>query len=326
MRCMTLAAELRRAGATVEFIHSRQAGDLAEYISEVGGYRVHTIAHGRGSEVDVHMSTQAVSKGARPGWMVVDHYGLGLRWELGIRPHVHRLMVIDDLADAPHDCDVLLNQNLLKDPNAYDALVPDVTRKLVGPHYALLRPEFAHERKRMSPKRGGVKRLLVSFGGTDPTGETGRFLRELRESPFNGKMEVDCVVGQGNSALPELQRLADEVPGVTLHVQTQEIARLMSEADVCIGAGGATTWERFCMGLPTFTVAVASNQVPSCELLSEHGYCYYLGDATKVEIDYVGALKHAVANEGQLAGMAAKGMRLVDGWGAARVQRTLLEA
>jgi len=257
--------------------------------------------------------------------MVVDHYGLGRSWEVAMSPHVERLMVIDDLADAPHDCDALLNQNLLKDPNAYDGLLHDATLRLVGPRYALLRPEFALQRERLGPKSGGVKRILVSFGGTDPTGETGKFLRQLRESPFDGEVEVDCVVGQGNSSLPELRRLSEEMSGVTLHVQTQEIARLMSVADVCIGAGGATTWERFCLGLPTLVVAVAANQVPNCELLSERAYCYYLGDATTTGIDYVGALDQAVVNEDQLTAFATKGMKLVDGLGAARVAKSLME-
>lgn len=326
MRCLALAAELRRGGATVEFIHRQQAGDLAKYILEAGGYQVHVIDHEFASETDADLSAEALAGYERPAWMVVDHYDLGRRWEVAIRPHVERLMVIDDLADAPHDCDALLNQNLLEDSNVYDRLLPEASQRLIGPQYALLRPEFAIQRERLVPKPAGVKRILVSFGGTDPTGETGKFLRQLRESQFHGNVEVDCVVGQGTSDISELRRLSEDMTGVHLHVQTQEIARLMSLADVCIGAGGATTWERLCLGLPTLAVAVAANQVPNCELLSERGYCYYLGDATTVEIDYLGALDHAVVNEAQLAAIAAKGMTLVDGLGATRVAKKLLEA
>lgn len=326
MRCLTLAAELRRCGATVEFIHRQQAGDLAKYILEAGGYKVNVIDHDLAPEADADFSAEAVARDERPAWMIVDHYELGRRWEVAIRPHVERLMVIDDMADAPHDCDALLNQNLLEAPNVYDALLPEACLRLIGPQYALLRPEFSIQRERLVPKPAGVKRILVSFGGTDPTGETGKLLRQLRESRFHGNVDVDCVVGQGTSDLPKLRCLSEDMKGVHLHVQTQEIARLMSLADICIGAGGATTWERLCLGLPTLAVAVAANQVPSCELLSERGYCYYLGDATTVEIDYVGALDHAVVNEVQLAAIAAKGMTLVDGLGATRVAKKLLEA
>src|SRR5690606_31115714 len=114
-----------------------------EYISEAGGYRVHFFHHDGGPAVDAEISARAIAGDERPAWMVVDHYGLGRSWEVAMSPHVERLMVIDDLADAPHDCDALLNQNLLKDPNAYDGLLHDATLRLVGPRYALLRPEFA---------------------------------------------------------------------------------------------------------------------------------------------------------------------------------------
>ena len=83
-------------------------------------------------------------------WLVVDHYGLDATWETRLLAGLAgdaapRLLVIDDLADRPHQADLLLDQNVFgPDTEArYTVLVPAHCRQLLGPHYALLGPEYA---------------------------------------------------------------------------------------------------------------------------------------------------------------------------------------
>ena len=49
------------------------------------------------------------------------------------------------------------------------------------------------------------------------------------------------------------------------------MAKLMSNADLAIGAAGSTTWERCCLGLPTIQLAIAKNQVFLAEKLQKAG-------------------------------------------------------
>ena len=155
MRCLTLAEALRKAGAEVAFVCRELDGNLAGLI-EARGFDVHVLPplepptdpltwtaahwHEDAAQTASFLKTRA-------DWLVVDHFALEHRWEKEMREHANRLMVIDDLADRVHDCDLLLDQNYLQEPARYDTLVPAHCRKLLGPAYALLRDEFRRARE-----------------------------------------------------------------------------------------------------------------------------------------------------------------------------------
>ncbi len=117
---------------------------------------------------DASESIEAI-QGALVDWLIMDHYALDAEWERRLRPHVERLMVIDDLANRSHDCDLLLDQNLVPENHArYRNLVPSTCRLLLGPRYALLGPEYRVWRRSLRPREGQVGRVLVFLGGSDP--------------------------------------------------------------------------------------------------------------------------------------------------------------
>lgn len=106
----------------------------------------------------------------RADWLVIDHYGLDLRWERLVRPFVGSIFVIDDLADRRHDCDLLLDQNYYRGAESrYAALVPASCHQLIGPGYVILRPEFERLKATRERDRTTVRRILVNFGGVDRT-------------------------------------------------------------------------------------------------------------------------------------------------------------
>jgi len=101
----------------------------------------------------------------------------------------------------------------------------------------------------------------------------------------------------------------------------------MAEADVAIGAGGATTWERCCLGLPTLVVSIAENQRPACEALAAERVIAYLGhkDAvTAARLRY--AIQALLDNPKQRRQLTRTGADLVDGQGAQRVVRAMQAA
>ena len=91
-------------------------------------------------------------------------------------------------------------------------------------------------------------------------------------------------------------------------------------ADLYVGAGGSTTWERCCLGLPGIIVAVADNQIEMTRALADAGHHRFLGKSRDVT---AGSLAHAVAellsDRDALCTMAGKSFRLTDGRGAERV-------
>jgi UDP-2,4-diacetamido-2,4,6-trideoxy-beta-L-altropyranose hydrolase len=276
MRCLTLAEVLRDAGASCAFVIRNHLGHLGDWIAE-RGFDVKLldppIGQG-GTAPPVHASwagvpwqqdaeeTRAVM-GVDVDWLVVDHYAFDACWQRAVAGSEMRIMVIDDLADRPHEADLLLDQNLGREASDYDGLVPERCQRLIGPRYALLRPEFAAARAASLAGRLGrpLRHILITMGGTDAIDATSYVLDALRGAALPDDAHLTVVMGRNAPALARVQSFAAEMPWPTeVAVDVADMAELMAEADLAVGAGGGTTWERCCMGLPSIIVQTADNQ------------------------------------------------------------------
>jgi UDP-2,4-diacetamido-2,4,6-trideoxy-beta-L-altropyranose hydrolase len=256
MRCLTLAQELQGLNAQVSFICKDILGNLIYYI-ESKGFKVYRIEM---SANEIHHVSAILSQHSPTDWLVVDHYSLNAQWERAMQPYCRRILVIDDLANREHDCDILLDQNYYESPeHRYDALVPKNTKVLIGPQFALLRKEFREARKTLRERDGTFRRILVFFGGSDPTNETIKALKAIQLIDKN-HLIVDVVVGGSNPNQEEIAELCSTLPNFNYYCQVENMAELMVRADLALGAGGATTWERSYLGLPTLVVVLADNQ------------------------------------------------------------------
>jgi len=284
MRCRTLARELRRLGAEITFI-CRQPGDLIELLrqefhvlglpplaaaassSPLESRALYSSWLGCSQQQDAADCLAALEQAGinSAQWLVVDHYGLDASWEVAIREGLvseppPQLLVIDDLADRPHSCDLLLDQNFFgaTTQQRYGGLVPAQCRQLLGPQYALLGPEYAllHH---LVPPRTELRRVLVFFGGVDPANYTGQAIKTLM-APELAHLAVDVVLGLQCPHRQAVESLVAQRPHTTLHGPQPSLAGLIARADLAIGAGGATTWERACLGLPAITIPIATNQ------------------------------------------------------------------
>jgi len=318
-RCAALAAALRLAGADVVFVCREQPGDLRAWLAGMD-FEVLTLSSAACSWQADAQATMAALEHRAPDWLVVDHYELDARWEAAARRVAPAIMVIDDLADRAHDADLLLDQNLRQQPDVrYDALVPGRCVRLLGPGYALLRPEFRAVRAHQAARSGGVARLLCFFGGADAGNETGKALDALALLGAHG-LAVDVVVGAANPHRDLLAQRCAAMEGVRYHCQTPDMARLMGAADLFLGAGGSAVWERCCVGLPGIAIAVAANQVAVAQAAAQAGALRYLGTSGEVSAARLAdALAHLLASPATVRAMAACAMQLVDGHGADRV-------
>jgi UDP-2,4-diacetamido-2,4,6-trideoxy-beta-L-altropyranose hydrolase len=215
--------------------------------------------------------------------LVVDHYALDARWERVLRPVVRRVFVIDDLADRPHDCDVLLDQNLHDSPESrYSRLVQTSTRLFIGPRFALLRPEFDSVAVRLRDK--GLQRMLVFFGGTDPSNEALKLVFALRGLAVDVPL-TRIVLGPANPHAEAVRQAAQGAGGISVIGPTSQMASLMDEADLGIGTCGGAAWERCALGLPALVVVNAENQLDDARILHALGAVRSLGDATTTSVE-----------------------------------------
>jgi UDP-2,4-diacetamido-2,4,6-trideoxy-beta-L-altropyranose hydrolase len=278
MRCLALAHALTKHGAVCKFICRAHEGNLIEYICAEGfqtrvlmldknidsysNDTAHSNWLGASWVEDVKACTPLL-KAFRPDWLVVDHYGLDARWEMNLAPYYRKLMVVDDLADRPHDSDLLLDQNLGRQAQDYASLLRKHTQTLIGPTYALLRPEFAQCREISLHRRKNqqLKNILITMGGIDKDNITGRVLDSLRSCELPSDLRITVVMGANAPLLRQVQAQAKVMPWPSeVLVCVNNMAKLMVESDLCIGAAGSTSWERCCLGLPTIQLILAANQ------------------------------------------------------------------
>jgi UDP-2,4-diacetamido-2,4,6-trideoxy-beta-L-altropyranose hydrolase len=322
-RCLVLAAELAARGASVTFVCSEARGNMLEQV-EARGFGAVPLPDGLDWQRDAQLTQAAISRmAAAPGWLVVDHYGLDARWEVAARTRGQHLMAIDDLADRPHDCDLLLDQNLANPRHArYAQLLPATTRRLLGPRHALVAPEFARCRTAALARRGGqLQRVLISMGGSDPRNDTAIAVDGVRRSRVSGAA-LDVVIGAANPHRETLAAHCAGLAGCTVHVQTEHMAELMSRADLAVTAGGSTTWERCVLGLPALAVAQSDDQLPIAQAVAQAGGHQLLGRSDEVgSADYAAALDQMSGQ--MLTEMSAAAAALCDGQGAERVAALL---
>lgn len=309
MRCLTLAEQIRNDGKNVRFICRDLAGNLCKIVVDKGfslhmlpvhppdktltGYAAWlTVTPEMDAQetIDVLRTIQLVDR------LVVDSYALDIAWEQRIRPLVQEIFVIDDLANRRHDCDVLLDQNFYRAmEHRYDGLVPEKCKLLLGPRYALLRQEFYAAREKLIARDGILHRILVFYGGSDTTRETEKAIHALLQLHLPA-VDVDVVVGGSNRRREYIEALCAQHDFLHYHIQVSNMAELMANADLCLGAGGTTTWERCFLGLPAIVTAVAENQIQICEDCVEAGYVYYLGRWDEVtEEDIAGAVQKCIS-------------------------------
>lgn len=317
-RCRALADALQEKGWRVRFAVNRATLDAFPSICQFGEG---VIELPPGDEtMDAAHLTNATQTGACD-LLVVDHYGLGRAFESACRPWAKRIMAIDDLADRPYDCEVLLDQTLDRTEDDYRALVPPDTVLLLGPNFALLRPEFAFARDGAIAARRGrdCRRVLVSMGAMDPDNITCRVLDGIARSGCD--LATDVVLGDGAPNLKAVEEKVQEMgAGIRLHVGGTNMAELMARADIAVGAGGTMSWERCALGLPSLVIVCFDNQREVGERLGAAGAVSLLGDIGTVNGDRIAAeLERLMSDRKAVGTMAAKSACIADGRGAARV-------
>jgi UDP-2,4-diacetamido-2,4,6-trideoxy-beta-L-altropyranose hydrolase len=290
MRCLTLANSLKQENNNVQFICGDHSGNLIGKIQKQG-YFVHILKLKKHSILEEGHNlyyanwlgdTQNndakkcldILKNIRPDWLIVDHYGIDKVWQLQLKDMYTKLMVIDDLADREHYCDLLLDQTFGREALDYKPFVRSDCELLLGPRYAILRPEFNKWRKYSLKRRINCKprNLLIAMGGIDSDNIIGKILESLREYNLIKKLKITLIVGIEAPHLKNIKKLANSMSSnIDVRVDVHNMAEIMANSDIAIGAAGATTWERCCLGLPSILVVLEKNQEEIASYMSLEG-------------------------------------------------------
>ena len=321
MRCLTLAQELKNNFDKIIFLTQKDSGNFIGTIMK-NEFEVIFIPTTNNDPNIIKNLITAYSE--NKNFLLIDHYDIDTDFESSLKNIFERIFVIDDLANRKHDCDLLIDQNYYRDLNQrYEKLIQNGTIALLGPKYAIIRPEFRTINKKAIKKNSQIKKILVSFGGSDPTNECKKVLDALC-SIENSKFEIVVVAGIYNHKFEQLKKLYEKYSNIKIYSHVNDLSRLMLNSDLFIGAGGTTTWERFYMGLPSTVTIISDDQKESIEFLSDMGHIINLGLAKNVTPKtYVQTLQKL--NSDLIYNMSLHNQKLVDGNGSNRIKKQIIE-
>ena len=345
MRSLTLADALKNQGAECYFICRKHPGNLIGLITQ-RGYHVDVLPYTDPSqerELQNHITGLAhaswlgatqkadaslcihILEALKPDWLIVDHYALDVHWEKALRPYCKKVMVIDDLADRQHNCDVLIDQNYLPlYEQRYDNLVPATTKKLLGPSFVLLRDEFLKLREEKLHQVPNIEaHILINFGGIGNYSLLSKVIEAI--NIFKKQSFYIVTGGLDPHLLLELEKSISYAK-VKIVETVVNMADIMSQSQYAIGACGSTVWERFCLGLNSGLVEIAENQAPLLNYLAQMNLIDNLGNFNSLTIDDIlKLLQNLDLMDEKYSHRKSAIMNLIDGKGTQRVNDIILE-
>jgi UDP-2,4-diacetamido-2,4,6-trideoxy-beta-L-altropyranose hydrolase len=343
MRCLALAEGLYDKGATINFIIRDYSENLNKYIKSKG-FKVNLLPKliktksqkeligyeqwlGTRQEIDADYTIHKLI-GEKIDWLIVDHYALDCIWEKKLKPHTKNIMVIDDLANRIHDCDILLDQTFGRNKLDYKQLVPSYCQLLLGSKNALLRPDFKKFRSSALQRRkrySSICNILVSMGGMDEENITLRVLDALSLIQWKTTPTINIVLTAG---APYLQIVNDSLHkydfSIRLLVDVNNMAELMLESDIAIGAGGSTSWERCCLALPTVLIILSENQQEVGKNLAEARAVVTLQKNDKMEKDIKQSIMSLIQDKNYYIEMCNNASKICDGSGVKRAFESIV--
>jgi len=336
MRCLALAKELYEKNTEIVFVCRDLPGNICDKIKSYGFTvfllpftpefntptdQLNNLSNSIIYE-DASSTCEILSSYPLFDWLILDHYSLDQKWEDVVQPIAKRIFVIDDMANRPHNCDAILDQNLHKDMEyRYQNLLKTNCRQFMGPRYALLRSEFKKQRQVFQEKNKTIETLLIMFGGTDPDNETLKVLQALITIE-NIDIQINVIISEKNQYLNKIRTLIGQIKNACLISNPNNVAELMANADLAIGAGGSSSWERCCVGLPSVLVSMAENQEEVCASLSDAGAAIYIGSTKTTTVSqYKYLIPYLINNPEHVDRMRKRARELVDGRGCERIKK-----
>lgn len=327
MRCLTLAHAFKKSGHEVVFVTRNHLGNISSRIKkefecivlpdgvkDLSQYRDDEYSTWLGIPVEQEISEfRKISKEYGPfDLSIIDHYSLDEKFEREITDG--KTLVIDDLMNRNHCCDYLLDQNLSASRSRYIELSHGKEcHFFLGPKYALLREEFTKYRP-IGPKEfTEVKRVFVFFGGSDITCECRKVVDAFLSLEL--KLNIDVVLPKDHEDYQYIDSCSGKDERINLFSFVSNMAEMIAKADICFGAAGTTSWERACLAVPSFIVAVAENQKIGARNLSSSGVSSYVGDGKITDVNDWGNVFKKLSDHDALNTMSSKAFKTCDGLG-----------
>jgi spore coat polysaccharide biosynthesis predicted glycosyltransferase SpsG len=176
-----------------------------------------------------------------------------------------RTIIIDDAGNTIPIADVILNSSITATSKSY----PQNAKLLLGPDYLILPETYEHARKQRHTRPTGTA-VLITYGGSDPSGLTVRTLSALSEHKWPVEVYFTIVMGPGFAEKSIVANLAQRLEGQIKVVDNPpDLLPYFSDADLAICAGGRTLYELGALGVPTIAVASIEHEISVVKAFGE---------------------------------------------------------
>ena len=301
-RCLALAGELRDRHAKQAVFMMR---DFAEGVSvvEAHGFPVTEIAPEEETALLANRNEETI---------VFDLPNLADGPLRALTEAGRRVVVLDDLGGRRFSADMVINGSVVSGALDY----PEETGAdyRLGPAYCVLGAEFdGKRRKRTNPE---VESILVTFGGSDPTGLTVKTARLLARMDLRACVRI--VIGPGFGDETELRQIiVDAGAAFSLHRNVTDLAAMMLEADLAISAAGRTAYELAATATPALLIASIDHERAAARTFAEKGTALAMDGWNEVALRK--KLSRLLDDVGLRETMRRNGPEIIDGRGRQRV-------
>lgn len=318
-RCLTLAQVLKKRDCDSIFLTKDYDGLGIKMIQKNGFKKIEVMDSKINLKCDFDNLKTTVFK-YNVNFVVTDSYALTNSYYHKIKRLGLKILVINDLVKNRIPADIILNQNIYADRLSYSA--NRNTKLLLGPRYALIKEDFLFHRTYYKPSKQ-LRKILVTLGMEGCKSKVkGIFkiikaLKELRHHKFNLK-----IIGKIGPDIKIFMKKPLNNNDLKFHLKetVNNIWEDMLWADLVICAGGTTTYELCCLGIPFMTIVVADNQELNAKVLERKKISINLGWYNKLNTEEIkNNLQYLIGDYKRRMLMSKNGRELVDGRGAKRV-------
>jgi UDP-2,4-diacetamido-2,4,6-trideoxy-beta-L-altropyranose hydrolase len=323
-RCLNLANKLLNERNSIYFITNTLSSSNSNLIRGFGFKHIEISKNSNDNGLDETL--EITKKLGSVGSIVIDHYQIGFEWEKRVSFLIPRLVVIDDLANRAHHCHYLIDQTLGRLKSDYTKLVASDCKLLLGSEYSLISRDYTMLREKSIEKRqhtDQLNKILVAFGGGDPSIALLKVSDDL--ALLEKKYTIYFVTRSTMDAKDELMaKLNNTHHDVKVFTDISDLSELVYMSDLSVGAGGISSYERCCLGLPTVLIKLADNQSGNASSLQSAGAVYYLGSICDIVRGAIAkAINNIMSNYDFWKSISDKSILVCDGQGVSNIARII---
>lgn len=249
-------------------------------------------------------------------YCIIDSYIATEKIYWDISEKSKKCLYIDDYCRIDYPKGIVVNPSFYVDNLEYKR--NNKIQYLVGREFIILRKPFLNIEKRKINTT--VKKVLVTFGGSDPRDLTSLIMLNLCKT--HPEINFDVIVGNAFQNVSQINNIKLENVSIYYDVDAELMKDLMLESDLAITAAGQTIYELIATQTPFIPIKVIENQTnnikgliqinPDQTILNhdDQGFIKTLDQAFELLLEYSARLNFSDIYSNQIDGFGCK--RIID--------------